>query len=228
MAAQARGCARGLDRLHGAASPQPTRLVGAVLAPPSFHSGHKLRGQGKPQDCPNYREAVVLYAALPPRCAERLRLSGPTGPFPPSAPPAPMNRGRRRGGGWLVFSHHGKAEPFRTAGRQSRRLLLGDRSVIWTGLGQAQPLRDVQIACRENKELRLCSTEIAENRPKQKLRVNNLRNRSFTQRGQRSLSPLSLCLCGESFARGVKRISPWLCPHAWFPHFPLDKLIDSY
>jgi len=34
--------------LRSAAEPQPTRLVGAGLALPSFHTTDKLQGQGKP------------------------------------------------------------------------------------------------------------------------------------------------------------------------------------
>jgi len=44
-----------------------------------------------------------------------------------SAPPPPMDRGRRRGGGWRLFSCHGKVKPFRIASGEAagRRRVAG-------------------------------------------------------------------------------------------------------
>ena len=56
--------------------------------------------------------------------------------FLPSAPPAPMNRGRRRGGGWLALSRYGKAEPFRTAsGEAADRSSVPEHGQAWLPAG---------------------------------------------------------------------------------------------
>ena len=71
------------------------------------------------------RPAVRKGSAFPAQLAH----------FLPLLAACPDSSGQAARRGWLLFSRLGKAEPFRTAGRQSRRSLVNGLAVIWTGLG---------------------------------------------------------------------------------------------